>query len=1002
MEHRRDEIVVVVNGTHLCILSRPRKQPEHEPPQQQQSDGDYRTNEENSRGQFYGENGNDDDGDTAKTGLTASGAPEKSTTRAPGLSLRCIPMLLNQKEQVRNNNGANKNDNSKDNIHINRGIDSNDPGCESDITDESPTYHLPLSFINGDYWREFTIDNQLIEDCYNHGNAYSSDGTFFLQGPHYLRQQQQQQQQQQKRNTSLPQSPLIGGSNSDASAQVHVNDNGGIYLLTRTCTCPPPCVNNEENENNNRREEENQYDTFTLLLGRCGQGQSQGQGQRHHEGEEEEDEIKEFLRINNRNSGYIVADYFGCNALEQILFLPSMNNVSGHADLEVDVGANVDRSSIVSNMSKGDNLLHQMKCALLHILIHAIMTDGNSLFYHQNGHESKEWEQKKIQTFHEYDKLSSKTPLQSAMPHSSFSSLIVMPTLKKKFCKDTEAQSSPLQKNQTGIGSIDNIHVDKNDSKKRKIRNIDDQNQNKKSSKTLTTTSSPLSPPHELENNGYDKEGSSQVNMYNTKAKSLPTVTTETSRPNWKEKIRSGLQKRLQFELQQRQRQQDIQLIKRRVLQQNRMILQKLSLTDGLKVVKRDFSNKVTTFNVNGSSNSKNNPTTELNGCNSIYDGNTTGHMMLEMVRIRHKIHTLDGMSSSLIHQNALCVKLYLEVDILLHHKGYSTKDKEEGYRKSNNNQHKQEQISNVTSSNAAIASNHLLDVQLSCSLDSSCNGEKQKQKNIAVKTLSGVVPHLRKGECVTIVSAVHVSGIQLTNGLSTLLSFTLNAFWRHGAISTLNMKGIALGSFIIPVESIIMNEHIHNEVGFGKTSLYETDFSKLLLGTQQEQENEIRTRNGFFPSRAIFEYRKPQVLIIDVSKDVSVDIIGEWKTKIACMNDNFGNGNHIDIYHDSGKMQIKVTALAESPEHRASLVELIIKYLPENTKVVDSFVEPIKESSIVESMLRGVKEEVELIDNHISMAKIRPGDLSQLAFAQSRTDELAARLIMLNKKSDQ
>ena len=62
-------------------------------------------------------------------------------------------------------------------------------------------------------------------------------------------------------------------------------------------------------------------------------------------------------------------------------------------------------------------------------------------------------------------------------------------------------------------------------------------------------------------------------------------------------------------------------------------------------------------------------------------------------------------------------------------------------------------------------------------------------------------------------------------------------------------------------------------------------------------------------------------------------------------------------------KKQISITALAESPEHRATLVELIVRYLPDNAQVMDSFVESIKEESLTESMLNGIREEIKLID---------------------------------------
>ena len=187
-EHNRDKVVAIINGTHLCLLVCPQQQQQKQPTtttaatKSRFSDSSTSTSidEEMSHDDNHNNVDTDEDADADKT------TQVRGTTVVPVLSIRFVPMLLNQRELIlhcSNDNTIDFSGNYCDLVN-----DSSDRDYDSDIVSQA--------FIHNNYWREFTIDNQLIDECFIprcHGDAVLSNGKIHLQCPHcyYLQQQEQ-------------------------------------------------------------------------------------------------------------------------------------------------------------------------------------------------------------------------------------------------------------------------------------------------------------------------------------------------------------------------------------------------------------------------------------------------------------------------------------------------------------------------------------------------------------------------------------------------------------------------------------------------------------------------------------------------------------------------------------------------------------------------------------------------------------------------------------------
>jgi hypothetical protein len=303
--------VAIINGTHLCLLPPPKY---HQQRQQQQQDEsknkDGKTNKSNN------------EADEAITQL-----------KVPAISLRFIPNILNCKTQI------NVNENEMDILEKEEFASSSEIATAATtaasvtsiaptITSNNHTAGRNIFTNNGLLmWKDYIIDQQTMQQCFENGHASSftprielqlhcpQGGTSFdsysrnltlncsgrgsesgngdgigngksndIVGDNYCRENTSR-----KRQRSQNEHPTL--------TVAHVNANGGIFIR-----------NNNNIYSNNRKYNNNiNHYSYTLM---------------------QKDEENQLLQIDNQNAGYIIADFFGYNALEQILFLPPMSSLS--------------------------------------------------------------------------------------------------------------------------------------------------------------------------------------------------------------------------------------------------------------------------------------------------------------------------------------------------------------------------------------------------------------------------------------------------------------------------------------------------------------------------------------------------------------------------------------------------------------------------------------------------------------------------------------------------
>ena len=806
--------VALVNGTHLCLLHHPEKLRTQ---LSNKSDRDDITNK--------------NDRNRMEKDRLVIGAQAQAAVLA--LSIRSVPKILEQRLVITRNcvNGERKYSSSSASSSRNESVRSTDSDDGLSADEKETDTDIDSFILNNDsIWKEVFIDYQTLQQYFKSGSVVTPQNDL-IQCPI------------DKNVAEKIQQPATDDTSASLLTVVHADDKGCIFLQ----------INSTGNQNRTNGSADFDCD-YTLL----------------------DKKEREILRVKNGKSGFIVADFFGVNAFEQVMFLSPMNknnDPSRNSKQSNSESHSIDRNSGKQTMN---NIIHQ-KRALIEILMHCVITNGSEIYFHNSQKEANTHEN-------------------SIVDRTITAPLITIPiepgNLKRYFSSSNNSKV------------YDESKVKQ--SNKRKIHE--------------TTCSFPSLLINPVKNQMNQDEEERTIDC-------------------WKDKIKHGLQQRLKYELEQKRKQSDISLIRQQVLKQNRLILRKISLE------RLGERNEI------------------RSKCN-----NRVGDNILEIVRIRHDAQ-FNKNDFSLNHPNCLGVKLHLEIDFLLQNK-------------------KNKRPKTFSSDNEMMNGyNQLFDLQLACSQNYSYKG----LDNIVLKTHSGIAPCLRVGECITIVAAVFVSGIKLTSGLATPIRFTLNAYYFtrpfKDVLSSMAIKGIEVGSIIIPIESLLLHQ---NFINIKSTSHLDNFYDFVPLYEDKSLSNT--------KSQAIYEYRKPRILTIDVSHDVGADLVKKWKTEIEKINEKISCESHIYVDYEEETMQLKVTVISASPEHRAIIIELILQYLPKNSKIVESSTESMKGSSITKSVLAATNREIRLLETHMEGAKLSFTEMNEISLAQRQTDELSAKIINLLK----
>eukprot|EP00979_Chaetoceros_neogracilis_P012928 scaffold3559_cov284-Chaetoceros_neogracile.AAC.26 len=249
----------------------------------------------------------------------------------------------------------------------------------------------------------------------------------------------------------------------------------------------------------------------------------------------------------------------------------------------------------------------------------------------------------------------------------------------------------------------------------------------------------------------------------------------------------------------------------------------------------------------------------------------------------------------------------------------------------------------------------------------------KHNQK-LSVSTRSGVIPTMRKGHCFRMMALATMSGINVTslrpdNACEELL---LSVFFSHdlGSISKKkeNMKSMVLGLITIPHKSTILKPH----------------GSMILFPNGQQG-----SRCG---PTAIFDYRMPCSLSIDISACFSNTIQDTWQRIVDSFNMNCTFGNHVDILFD--RQTIVFSIFASSPEHRFFVLQELIRSTPLSAQISWTSSGAVDANSSMTLLLQGMQKELVILENQASSRyELSSGGVRELLRTQFENDRLASHL---------
>ena len=302
---------------------------------------------------------------------------------------------------------------------------------------------------------------------------------------------------------------------------------------------------------------------------------------------------------------------------------------------------------------------------------------------------------------------------------------------------------------------------------------------------------------------------------------------------------------------------------------------------------------------------------------------------------------------------------------------------------------------------------------------------------SVTVKSLSGTVPILEPGGCVSIMASVDITSLSWVGGTNKKkvksknkndpyeddgFELSLNALWSDASATAGKgiggKRGSVLGSLKLPREAMLLPSSLQ---GYHTSTVltHEVDWSLQRHGSGSNSATKTLR-----PS-AVFEYRDPRVITIDITEcNGSGDgAVGGLRDLVDSLNSSImagsGGRNRLELCYFPSRpgagggsamstvsQHPRIIVLAQSSEERIGLVRLVLKNLPDTANIVGTTtggeIDQVDEQKkIMKALLLSIKEEARLINAHrrSSPENMSLAMMGDLAAAQVNTDEVASRV---------
>jgi hypothetical protein len=189
------------------------------------------------------------------------------------------------------------------------------------------------------------------------------------------------------------------------------------------------------------------------------------------------------------------------------------------------------------------------------------------------------------------------------------------------------------------------------------------------------------------------------------------------------------------------------------------------------------------------------------------------------------------------------------------------------------------------------------------------------------IRTICGVVPTLRSGDCVTILASVLLADLRICTGVcrgtTPTVDISIQGLWTDGDDSIraptdeATRSGAVLCLLRVPSEMLLMAPPITSPSRSGRWIQHEVNFT---LDGQQHDARCSRPK----PS-AIFEYLQPQTIAIDMSGGSNcTQDIEMWQRFVSILNASVGGNSFVDLHYKKGDPKLKLVIFGSNPEERA------------------------------------------------------------------------------------
>ena len=265
-------------------------------------------------------------------------------------------------------------------------------------------------------------------------------------------------------------------------------------------------------------------------------------------------------------------------------------------------------------------------------------------------------------------------------------------------------------------------------------------------------------------------------------------------------------------------------------------------------------------------------------------------------------------------------------------------------------------------------------DFHLSCTLVSTVGPSVDN-----VRTSSGVVREFQNGDCITILASISLSDLdvdaQSSSGSASTLDLNIQGLWLD---KLQKRQGSVLCILRLPLDGILFSP-IASATRAGHCIQHEIDFTSA-------DESE-----ALAPS-AVFDYRHPRTINVDVSGSIGLQDGRIWKDLVSRLNSQIGMGSFIDLYFVKGDPTLKVVIFASNPAERAAITNLVLQNLPENAKLIEQ--DP-NEAKNVKALLESLKSEAEAFQRHRKMSKGKATSemRKEMSSLQASTDGIASTI---------